>query len=126
MDTPSTEFLPVLYLEPLSLANPGIITDYYAGWAGGNVAISSPIQGCALTSLATADAICAARFGAGWRMGEHHDGAGAGAGGPTGASVRRRRSTSGRTSTISRQTAGIEGLPEFTPRTQLARGIRGR
>jgi len=75
-DTPCTEFLPIVCLEPLSLANPGITTDYYEGWAGGNVAISSPVQGCSLTSLAVADAICAAQFGAGWRMGEHHDGGG--------------------------------------------------
>ena len=60
----------------MGYANPGIVTDYYNGWAGGDVAISSAVQGCTLTSLAVADAICASQFGAGWRMAEFHDGGG--------------------------------------------------
>ncbi len=75
-DTSCSEFLPVLCVEVTGAADPGLAVDYYEGWANGNVAVTSPVQGCALTDLATADAICATQLGSGWRMAEFHDGGG--------------------------------------------------
>jgi hypothetical protein len=49
---------------------------FYNGWAKGNLGLTHGIQGTSLTSLAVADAACAAELGAGWRMAEHHDGGG--------------------------------------------------
>ena len=43
-------------------------------WSGGTVALTAPIKGTQLTSLATADALCASQLGSGYRMAEFHDG----------------------------------------------------
>lgn len=76
-DTAVTTRLPVLCLRKDGRAAPdGIPFDYYNGWAAGEVKLSSPVRGTALTSRAAADGLCAAQFGAGYRMGEHHDGGG--------------------------------------------------
>ncbi len=80
-DENCTSVIPVLCFEPLSLGDPGMgaagyTMNYYYGWSGGNVAASTPVEGCLLTNLAAADAICANEFGAGWRMAEFHDGGG--------------------------------------------------
>ncbi len=77
-DTPVTAKLPVLCLlqdgrpAPPEV-NPG---DFYNGWARGEARISTPVVGTSLTSLAAANAVCSGQFGAGWRMGEHHDAGG--------------------------------------------------
>ncbi len=75
-DTDCTEFHPILCLYDAGLADPGLYVDYYEGWAGGYVEITSDIQGCALTSLAVADAYCTSEFGSGYVMAEFHDGGG--------------------------------------------------
>lgn len=43
-------------------------------WSGGTVALTAPVKGTTLTSLAVANALCASQFGAGYRMAEFHDG----------------------------------------------------
>lgn len=43
-------------------------------WAGGQVAITAPTVGTALTSADKADALCSSALGTGWRMAEFHDG----------------------------------------------------
>jgi len=74
-DTPATSSLPVLCLLVNNSAVPaGITPDFNNGWAKGSVALTAAVAGSQLTSRAAADAICAARFGAGWRMAEFHDG----------------------------------------------------
>ena len=80
-DQNCTSIIPVLCIEPIGLADPGLAgagftLNYYFGWSGGNVAASTPVEGCTLTSLSVADAVCSAQFGAGWRMAEFHDGGG--------------------------------------------------
>ena len=62
---------------PRSSAAPaGIPTSGFGSWARGAVRITSAVPGAQLTSRATADAVCAANLGAGWRMAEFHDGGG--------------------------------------------------
>lgn len=74
-DTPATASLPVLCLNVNNSGVPaGIVPDFYHGWARGSVALTPPVTGAQLTGPATADALCAANFGAGWRMAEFHDG----------------------------------------------------
>ncbi|GHC67928.1 hypothetical protein [Streptomyces flavofungini] len=74
-DTAVTTALPVLCLKiDNSSAPTGITPSFYAGWARGTVAASSPLRGTRLTSRAVADGVCANSFGAGWRMAEFHDG----------------------------------------------------
>jgi hypothetical protein len=76
-DTDCNTALPVLCLRPEGQRVPeGVVVSAYSGWAGGAVAVSKPVAGTALTSRAVADGWCAKSFGAGWRVGEHHDGAG--------------------------------------------------
>jgi hypothetical protein len=74
-DTPATAVLPVLCLNvDNSPVPPGIVPDFYNGWARGTVALTPPVAGSQLTSPAAADGICSANFGPGWRMAEFHDG----------------------------------------------------
>lgn len=47
--------------------------DFYRGWIRGTLASSAPTLGASLTSRATADGVCRAEFGAGYRMAEFHD-----------------------------------------------------
>jgi hypothetical protein len=76
-DTSCKQVLPILCLiQDGSPVPPGITPDFYNGWAQGNIATTFPVAGTALTSQAVADQICAASFGTGWRMAEHHDGGG--------------------------------------------------
>jgi hypothetical protein len=76
-DTPCEVPLPVLCLKKANLpVPPGITPGFYDGWTGGNLKLSTPVPGYALYSKAAADGLCASQFGAGWRMGEHHDGGG--------------------------------------------------
>ncbi|HEU4325515.1 MAG TPA: hypothetical protein VFS21_20385 [Roseiflexaceae bacterium] len=74
-DTPPSTSLPILCLKVDNLPVPSTITpDFHNGWSGGYVALSTTVQGYALTSQAEADRRCASQFGAGWRMAEFHDG----------------------------------------------------
>ncbi|MFC5154438.1 hypothetical protein [Streptomyces amakusaensis] len=74
-DTATTSSLPLLCLRIDGSPVPaGITPDFYAGWARGTVAATSPIRGTRLTSRAIADQVCANSLGAGWRMAEFHDG----------------------------------------------------
>jgi hypothetical protein len=86
-DTPTNALLPVLCLRATGLPDPGGLTppgstpggSTRRSWSGAEVALTEPVAGYSLTSRSTADALCAARFGGGWRMAEFHDG-GRGAG----------------------------------------------
>ena len=74
-DTAPNVSLPVLCLRYDGSATPSNVSpDFYNGWAGGPVALTPAVQGSTLTSRATADSLCSSNFGAGWRMGEFHDG----------------------------------------------------
>ena len=43
-------------------------------WVGGEIGLTRPVLGRAITSLARANEICVESFGPGYRMGSHHDG----------------------------------------------------
>jgi subtilisin family serine protease len=74
-DTAPGFFLPLLCLQVTGAAVPaGFTTDQYAGWSNGNLALTPPVLGAALSSLTEADRICATALGGGWRMAEFHDG----------------------------------------------------
>lgn len=76
-DTSCMTSLPILCLNVDGSPKPsGLYTDFYNGWARGNIATTQPIPGTWLTSQAAADQLCANYFGAGWRMAEFHDGGG--------------------------------------------------
>ena len=76
-DTACTTPLPMLCIRksgpgfplpvPVGLPN----SDRYHLWSGGIVATTAPIVP---TTLAAANAACAAQFGTDWRLAEHHDG----------------------------------------------------
>lgn len=70
--------LPLLCFKSDGSAPPaGVVRqDFYNGWAGGQVAITAPTAGTALTSAERADAFCRSALGSGWRMAEFHDGKG--------------------------------------------------
>ena len=77
-DTSCATHLPVLCLKPEGLAreNYDVETgsEYTEGWAGGHIRFTDAIPGTRLLSLRHANSICAATFGAGYRMAEFHDG----------------------------------------------------
>lgn len=76
-DTSASASLPILCLRQSGLAAPsGITFDFNDGWAQGDIALSPPVSGFSLSSRAAADNICATSVGAGYRMGEFHDGNG--------------------------------------------------
>jgi hypothetical protein len=76
-DTAATASLPILCLKKDGRPAPTFITfDFYNGWAAGEIRLTAPVQGLSLTSRSVADGICAGTFGAGYRMGEFHDGGG--------------------------------------------------
>lgn len=76
-DTNVNTSLPVLCLLQDGRSAPTTISfDFYNGWALGEVRLTAPVMGSALTSRAVADGICSGTFGPGYRMGEFHDGAG--------------------------------------------------
>ena len=70
--------LPLLGFKSDGSAPPeGVVRqDFYNGWAGGQVAVTAPTSGTALTSVESADAFCRSALGTGWRMAEFHDGKG--------------------------------------------------
>lgn len=74
-DTACTTALPILCLNVDGSPTPsGLATDFYNGWARGNIATTQAIPGTWLTSQAVADQYCVNYFGVGWRMAEFHDG----------------------------------------------------
>ncbi|MDQ1294446.1 MAG: hypothetical protein QG608_2329 [Actinomycetota bacterium] len=86
-DTPVTRSLPLLCFKSVPeeivppegvnlYYSPGVAmpSGYYSGWSRGWVALTPPIRGTSLTSLAVANQTCVNYFGDGWRMGEFHDG----------------------------------------------------
>lgn len=74
-DTPARRYLPILCLRVDNSPIPkGVTPDFYNGWARGWVALTPPIRGTKLTSWKAANKICAANFGRGWRIAEHHSG----------------------------------------------------
>ena len=75
-DTSCSVRLPLLCFKSDGSAPPeGVIRqDLSGGWAGGQVAVTPPIAGTALTSAESADAFCSSELGTGWRMAEFHDG----------------------------------------------------
>ncbi|MFY0568680.1 flagellar hook-length control protein [Archangium lansingense] len=76
-DTACTAALPILCIrQDFSPVPSGLTTDVYNGWARGHITTTPPVQGVTLTSAAVANQICAANFGAGWRMAEFHDASG--------------------------------------------------
>lgn len=55
----------------------GVMPDeFYSRWVGGQVALAAAVRGDRFASRTDADAYCAATFGSGWRVAEHHDGGG--------------------------------------------------
>lgn len=75
-DTLCTNARPILCIKNDGSPNPGIALSFYNGWASGHIGLTSPVVGTALVSIAAANAMCVAQFGAGYRMAEHHDGNG--------------------------------------------------
>jgi hypothetical protein len=76
-DTSCSVSLPILCLRKEGLPKPSYITpDFYNGWTGGRIQLTTPRPGTELTSWAVADSICEQSFGPGWKMAEFHDGGG--------------------------------------------------
>ncbi|NUN50417.1 MAG: hypothetical protein HUU15_16515, partial [Candidatus Brocadiae bacterium] len=74
-DTPLDAELPILCIRKTGAAPPeGLdVTDPYRGWGGGEIRLSRPVRGSALTSLDEANRVIREEFGEGWRMAQHHD-----------------------------------------------------
>ncbi|MEO6688109.1 MAG: hypothetical protein ABIS07_18395 [Dokdonella sp.] len=85
-DTACSVKLPVLCLAVDGRSRPdGIETPpsggvmqagFYSGWAQGRVALAPAVRGDAFERRSDANAWCAAKLGAGWRVAEHHDSVG--------------------------------------------------
>ncbi|HEX6872258.1 MAG TPA: discoidin domain-containing protein [Micromonosporaceae bacterium] len=74
-DTTVDQYQPALCVLVDGRGAPGGFSfDFYNGWAQGAVKTTAPVRGDALSTLAQADGLCAATFGAGWRLAEFHDG----------------------------------------------------
>ncbi|MBS1961340.1 MAG: hypothetical protein JST04_03915 [Bdellovibrionales bacterium] len=77
-DTACTSVQPMLCIrKDSSIASPALppeLQTRYSTWASAEVRLLPNVVGTSLTSREAADAKCAAGFGAGWRMAEHHDG----------------------------------------------------
>jgi hypothetical protein len=82
-DTSCSTSLPILCIKPANLrrlsyavtgSGHAMPPEYYRGWTGGYIGLTSPVAGTSLTSLAAANTLCANTFGSGYRMAEHHDG----------------------------------------------------
>jgi hypothetical protein len=75
-DTSCAKRRPVLCINK---SNPipapqGLAVDHYNQWSGGEVRLTHAIEGYALNSLQSANALCAEYYGKDWRMAEFHDG----------------------------------------------------
>lgn len=77
-DTRCNSVHPMLCIrKDASIAAPALppeLQTVYSSWASAEVRLLPNVSGTSLTSREAADAQCAAGFGAGWRMAEHHDG----------------------------------------------------
>ena len=72
-DTPCYLPLPILCFQKHNLPDPGYSEiSGCCRWLGGDLRLTEPIQGCALTSKAVADKMCADRFGCNWEMADYH------------------------------------------------------
>lgn len=76
-DTLVTNKLPVLCFHRTGESEPPGLHAYYPAetnsWSRGDYAASREVVGASLISLASANAVCSAQFGTGWRMAEFHD-----------------------------------------------------
>ena len=69
--------LPILCINRDGAGNPGLSIDFYNGWIGGNIALTPPVRGDQIGSLANANSLCEQYNGPGWEMAEfHHPGGG--------------------------------------------------
>lgn len=74
-DTSTSTTLPILCIYQNGSPLPsGITPGFYDGWSKGHVALSLPVAGTSITSLAVANGYCSGYLGTGWRMAEFHDG----------------------------------------------------
>ncbi len=75
-DTPCSTRLPLACFKPGDIPAPRALKQSaaYRSWSGGTLALSEPVRGDSFAVVAEADRYCAARFGAGWRAAEFHDG----------------------------------------------------
>ncbi len=72
-DTSCDQSLPMLCFNRDMSGAPAL--SFRESWSFGSLRPTLPVQGYQLTSQATADALCAAAYGEGWRMAEYHDAA---------------------------------------------------
>ncbi len=78
-DTSCEEELPILCIKKTGAPQPHIPNvrwTYYNGWCSGQLAVTPPVKGIRLTSLAETNRIVRSYLGPGWRIAEHHDGGG--------------------------------------------------
>lgn len=72
-DTSCSNYLPILcYKYDGSPVPIGITPSFYNGWKYGHIAVTLPVLGSTLTSLAAANQICQNYFGAGYEIAEFH------------------------------------------------------
>jgi hypothetical protein len=71
-DTACSSALPILCVKTEAAPNPGLATDTYNGWIGGQIYLTAPVAGNQIGSVAGANARCAAAFGAGYQIAEFH------------------------------------------------------
>jgi hypothetical protein len=73
-DTSIEEALPILCVRKRDLPAPEGVdpNDFYAGWSGGEIRLTTPVAGTELTSLDAANAFIREQFGDEWEIGEHH------------------------------------------------------
>ena len=72
-DTSCSSYLPILcYKYDGSPVPSGLTPSFYNGWKYGHIAVTLPVPGTSLTSLAAANQICEDYFGAGYEIAEFH------------------------------------------------------
>jgi len=72
-DTSCYNYLPVLcYKYDGSPVPTGLSPSFYNGWKYGHIAVTLPVWGAQLTSLADANQVCVDYFGAGYEIAEFH------------------------------------------------------
>lgn len=75
-DTVCSARRPVACLRPGDLPAPVYPSGRLVsgGWSGGDIAVTEPVTGDRFRTVRDVDALCAKRFGAGWRVATLHDG----------------------------------------------------
>jgi hypothetical protein len=75
-DTVCSASLPVACLKPGDLPAPVYASGrpVTTAWSGGDIAVTEPMRGDRFRTVGDVDALCARRFGAGWRVATLHDG----------------------------------------------------